>query len=472
MITVPARTRTAIGVAVGLAVLASTVPLWDAAGAHAADSLTHFLLAVVVILVTCQALAALARRFNQPPVLGEMIGGLVLGPSLLGVVWPSAGGFLFSPGVVEGLDKVAQLGLIIFVFLLGCELRTDRIERKGVVGAAVVAGMGLPWLAGVGIVAVTGDLFVGTDATSGDAMLFVGLAMAVTALPVLARILDDLKLRHTSVGALSISAAAIGDGLLWLVLAFLLAGQGAGNEGLRVLLLGVALVLVTALCVRPLLATLVRRLGSGQSLTVVLVIGALGYSVLTQSIQLHPVVGAFLFGVAVPRDSLVVERICQQLEGFTLIILLPLFFAGVGLKTSVGLLAAAPGAWLVFAAVLVAAVVTKLVGAGGAARLAGMPRAEALRFGILMNCRGVTELVVLIIGYQAGLINQLAYTVLVLVAILTTAATGPLVRWSLRRTGQVEPPRTPPEAGGRGHPLVPGASTEREEAKTDLGGVP
>jgi Kef-type K+ transport system membrane component KefB len=467
VITVPARARTAIGVGVGLAVLASTVPLWDTAGSHTADSLTHFLLAVVVILVACQALAMLARRFHQPGVLGEMIGGLLLGPSLLGALWPAASGYLFPPGVIEGLDKAAQLGLIIFVFLLGCELRTDRIERKGVVGAAVVGGMGLPWLAGIGIVAVTGDLFVGTDATPGGAMLFVGLAMAVTALPVLARILDDLKLRHTSVGALSISVAAIGDGLLWLVLAFLLAGQGASGQGLRVLLLGIALVLVTALCVRPLLATLVRRLGSGRSLTVVLVIGALAYSVLTQSIELHPVVGAFLFGVAVPRDSLVVERVCQQLEGFTLIILLPLFFAGIGLKTSVGLLAAVPVAWLVFAVVLVAAVGTKVAGAGGAAWLAGMPRAEALRFGMLMNCRGVTELVVLIIGYQAGFINQLAYTVLVLVAVLTTAATGPLVRWSLRRTGQVEPLRSPAVADGRDHTPVPG--TPMEEAKTDLG---
>jgi Kef-type K+ transport system membrane component KefB len=156
--------------------------------------------------------------------------------------------------------------------------------------------------------------------------------------------------------------------------------------------------------------------------------------VLTQLIQLHPVVGAFLFGVAVPRDSLAVERIGQQLEGFTLTILLPLFFAGVGLKISVGLLGTDPFTWLVLAGVLVAAVVTKVVGAGGAVRLAGMPPNEALRLGFLMNCRGVTELVVLTIGYQANLINQLAYTILVLVAVITTAATGPLVRWSLNRT--------------------------------------
>ncbi|WBB57560.1 cation:proton antiporter [Verrucosispora sp. WMMD573] len=467
--TLSTRVRTLLGATVGLVVLASTVPLWDTAGSHDGGTLTRFLLAVAVVLVTCQVCAGLARRFGQPSVVGEMVGGLVLGPSLLGAVWPAATGFLFPPAVTEGLDQVAQLGLVIFVFLLGCELRIDRIERKGVVGAVVVAGMGLPWLAGMGIVAAAGGLFVGSQGSPVGTMMFVGLAMAVTALPVLARILDDLKLRHTSVGVLSVSAAAIGDGLLWLVLAFLLAGQGAAGGGLRVLLLGAALVLVTVLCVRPLLLALVRRLGSGQSLTVVLVAGAIGYSVLTQSIQLHPVVGAFLFGVAVPRDSLVVERICQQLEGFTLLILLPLFFAGVGLTTSVGLLGTAPITWLVLAGVFVAAVVTKIVGAGGAARLAGMPNGEALRFGILMNCRGVTELVVLSIGYQAGLLNQLGYSVLVLVAVLTTAVTGPLVRWSLRRDGKLGSPASPSGPDRRDHPLVTGAPVQRWDAKqTDL----
>ncbi|WP_432934366.1 cation:proton antiporter [Microbispora sp. CA-135349] len=445
------RARTAIGVSAGLAVVVGTVPLWTASEARTVDSLTHFFIAVAVILVTCQALAALARRLHQPPVFGEMVGGLLLGPSLLGAVWPEGGAFLFQPSVIEGLDKVAQLGLVVFVFLLGCELRTDRIERKGMVAAVVVGGMALPFAAGMGIVLASGDLLAGTSATPTETMLFVGLAMAVTALPVLARILADLKLEKTSVGALSMSAAAIGDGVAWLTLAFLLAGQGGTSQGLRVLLLAAALVLVTALCVRPLLAMLVSRLGSSQSLTVVLIAGAIGYAVLTQSVQLHAVVGAFLFGVAVPRDSLAVERVGQQLEGFTLTILLPLFFAGVGLKISVGLLGTDPLVWLVLVAALVAAVVGKVAGAGGAVRLAGMPPRDALRLGFLMNCRGVTELVVLTIGYQAHLINQLAYTILVLVAVITTATTGPLVRWSLKHTrgddGGVRAPRTGSRAG-------------------------
>ena len=448
---VPHRARTVVGVVAGLAALAGMVPLLAATGLPAVDSVTHYLIAIAVILMSCQLLAAVARRIGQPPVLGEMVGGLLLGPSLLGAVWPAASAFLFPSAVVEGLGAAAQLGLVVFVFLLGCELRTDRIERKRVVATTVAGGMLLPCVAGAGIVAATGGLFAGQDGAAPTAtMLFVGLALAVTALPVLARILADLQLSETRVGTVALSAAAIGDGGVWLVLAFLLSGQVENGSGWQILLLATALVLVTVLCVRPLLAAMVRRLESSQSLTVVLVAGAIGYAVLTQAIQLHPVVGAFLFGVAMPRNAPCVARISQQLEGFTLIILLPLFFAGVGLSTSVGLLVTAPSALLALIVLLIAAVVSKMVGAGVGARLAGLPARDAIRLGLLMNCRGVTELVVLTIGYQAGLINQLAYTVLVVVAVITTAITVPLVRRATLNNSDANKDATPgaPLAGG------------------------
>ncbi|MDQ3577707.1 MAG: cation:proton antiporter [Actinomycetota bacterium] len=444
------RARTVVGVIAGLAVLAGMVPLLATTGLPAADSVTHYLIAIAVILMSCQLLAAVARRIGQPPVLGEMVGGLLLGPSLLGGIWPAASAFLFPPTVVEGIGAAAQLGLVVFVFLLGCELRTDRIERKGVVAATVAGGMILPCLAGAGIVAASGDLFAGhSGATPAATMLFVGLALAVTALPVLARILTDLRMSETRVGTVALSAAAIGDGVVWLILAFLLSGQVGNGAGWRILLLAAALVLVTILCVRPLLAAMVRRLESSQSLTVVLVAGAIGYAVLTQVIQLHPVVGAFLFGVAMPRNAPCVARISQQLGGFTLIILLPLFFAGVGLGTSVGLLAT-PSALGALIVLLIAAVVSKVVGAGVGARLAGLPKPDAIRLGLLMNCRGVTELVVLTIGYQAGLINQLAYTVLVVVAVITTAITVPLVRWVARHKPDADNDATPSAPMARG----------------------
>lgn len=163
--------------------------------------------------------------------------------------------------MLRELDRIAQLGLVVFVFLLGCELRTDRIERKGVMAAAVVGGMALPCAAGAGIVLATGDLLTGPTTTPVRSMLFVGLTVAVTALPVLARIVADLGLARTDIGALSLSVAATGDGVLWLTLAFLLAGRDEAGHGTRIVLLATVLVLVTVLCVRPLLALLVRKLG-------------------------------------------------------------------------------------------------------------------------------------------------------------------------------------------------------------------
>jgi len=444
--------RAWLGAAAGLLGLAGAAVAWgpglfrgQARGGEV-DPVARFLLAVALVLLVCHVFGELLRRWGQPPVLGEILGGLLLGPSALGLVWPAASGWLFRPDVLVHLDRAAQLGLVIFMFLLGCELRTDQLrggQLRGarVLGLVVVGSMGLPLLAGIGFGLLSVGLLGGSGASASPVSfaLFLGLALAITALPVLARILVDLRLDGTPTGVTALSAAAVGDGVAWTVLAVILAATGrTGTSAVATTAgLAVALVLFVALCVRPALAALdryvSRRAGTEQLLLIALVVGAIGFSAITDLIGLHPVIGAFLFGVAAPRRSPVVAQIGRKIQGFTLAILLPLFFGGVGLKTSIGLLGAHLTHWLVFAAILLIAITTKILGAGGGARLAGLPGRDALHIGILMNCRGITELVVATIGLQYGLINTLGFTILVLVAVITTAATGPLMRVFARR---------------------------------------
>jgi len=407
------------------------------------DQLSRLLTAVTVILLSCHLLGALFARLGQPRVIGEVLGGLFLGPSLLGSVWPAGEHWLFGTDTQNTLSMIAQLGLEMFLFLLGCELHVDKVRARGrTVWSVVLLGMGLPFAVAAAVALTAHSLIMGTNAHLAPYAIFVGLAIAVTALPVLARILVDTGKDGTALGGLALTCAAIGDGITWGALTLVVAAThlNGASDAVAVLAATGVLILVTLLCVRPALAALVRKFealpgSDGQALLMVLVAGALGYSALTQLIGLHAAVGAFLFGAIVPRDSALLTRITGMFQGFTLLILLPLFFAGIGLETSVGLLGSSPAHWFYFCLILLVAMLTKVAGAGGGARLAGIPAGSALRVGILMNCRGVTELVVASIGWQDHLINSLGLTILVLMAVLSTVGTVPLLKLVDRRAG-------------------------------------
>jgi Kef-type K+ transport system membrane component KefB len=318
---------------------------------------------------------------------------------------------------------------VTFLFLLGSEARLDNPRADGrVVAGVAVGGMVLPFAGGVGIAALGQPLIAGSDRHPTAFLLAFGLAVAITAMPVLARILVDMGMDTSRVGRIAMACAAIGDGVAWLALTLILALSGlAGNSGpLTTVVLVAGLVILTFAVVRPLLAWLVRRIGDRA--VPVVIAGAAAYAACTQIIGLHAAVGAFLFGLLLPRHEALVERVRRQLYGFTETVLLPLFFATVGLSTVVTSVTGSADGWLLLAAVVLVATVTKFVGAGSGARLAGLPAKESLRIGALMNCRGVTELIVASICLQYHVVNTLGFTILVLMALLTTAMTGPVLR--------------------------------------------
>jgi Kef-type K+ transport system membrane component KefB len=400
----------------------------------ARSPVTQFLLAMAVIVLVCNLLGSLCARLGQPAVVGEILGGLLLGSSGIGLLWPHAARWLFPPGTLTTLNLVAQLGLVTFMFLLGCELRITGGHREGrAVASITLATTGLPFAVGLLLAGPARAALAGPKAGGVAYYAFVGLALSITALPVLARILVDLNLKETRLGILALSCAAAGDGTAWGLFTIVLAiASGRGAAGVRsIVVLAGTLTLVTFIVVRPgltMLSNYAERAPRAERLTLpILISAALAYAAATEFIGLHPVIGAFAFGVVVPRSP-AVSAVCRQLEGFAVTVLLPVFFAGVGLNLVIKQLGAAPLYWLIFAVLLVAAVVTKFV-----ASLIGMPVArlgakDAFLLGALMNCRGVTEIVVATVGLQAGIIGPLGFTMFVLLALLSTLVTGPLIR--------------------------------------------
>jgi Kef-type K+ transport system membrane component KefB len=425
--------RVAGGVAVVLGLVATVAwQLTRQSNVHDVEPLGRFFVAAAAVLLACHLLGAVASRFGQPRVVGEILGGLLLGPSALGLVWPAAPGWLFPGSVLGPLSTSAELGLVVFMFLLGCELRMDTARsRPRAVAMVAAGGMGLPFALGLVVAFPAGQLVAGPTGQPA-AIFFLALALSITAMPVLARLLVDLGIDRTEAGRLSLATAAVGDGAAWAVLTVILAVATAEGSGILVALAAAAgFLAVTLLVVRPLLAVYVARLESGDRIDILLptlVALAVGFAAVAQIIGLHPFIGAFLFGTVVPSESVVVRQLNRQLRGFTTVVLLPLFFASIGLTTSIGLIGADLSHWLLFGAVLAVAMISKLAGAAAGARLAGWRGREVFVIGALLNCRGVTELVVASIGRQYDLINDLGYTVLVLMALITTAVTSPLVR--------------------------------------------
>lgn len=417
--------------------------------AAATDPLPALLLAVPAVILACRAGAVLIRRFGQPPVIGEITTGILLGPSLLGWLWPASQAWLFPSYVIPFTGMLGNLGLLAFMFLVGLELDLKALRGHSRTAVAVSAtSIALPLALGVPLAL---GLYAGYAPEGVDRLpfvLFVAVSLSVTAFPVLARILTDRGMYATPTGALAMACAAVDDVVAWCLLGVVVATATSGSVLGAVVTAGltVAFVVLMFKVVRPLLARIVARSAAESAerdavLLAVLFSGLCLAALATDRIGVHALFGAFLFGVVTPRADPAVSRGAGRLRAVTVPLLLPLFFVHTGLKTDLELLAADPAQWLWAGAILAVAVCGKWGGSALAARASGRSWPQAATLGALMNCRGLTELVVLNIGLELGVIGPRLFTMLVLMALVTTAITAPAVDRLERRRAKAEHPR-------------------------------
>lgn len=390
-----------------------------------------FFLQVAAILVVCRLFGSMTQRWlGQPRVVGEMIAGVLLGPSLLGAVAPDLQMFLFPPDSKPLLFVIAQFGVGLYMFLVG--LGFDREEfRSNARGAALisVAGMAAPFLAAAVLapwMMQTGGLFA-SQITRLEASLFLGAAIAITAFPMLARIIHERGISGSALGTLSLSAGAIGDAGAWAVIALVLASFGGGAHVAWLAIGGGSGFAVFMIFMAPrLLAGLEGRTGkwAEESLLALVLVLYLLCAWIMDFVGIHAVFGGFLLGTAMPRGKLS-RMIREKLEPVTVVLLLPFFFTFSGLHTELTMLAQ-PALLAIALAVLVVSILAKGGASYLAARVSGQDHASAMAIGALMNARGLMELIVINIGMQRGIIEQNLFSMLVLMAIVTTLMASPL----------------------------------------------
>lgn len=405
-----------------------------------------FFLQLAVILLTCRVVGAMAKYIGQPQVVGEMIAGVLLGPSLLGLLSPSFSEALFPAESKPLLFAVSQVGLSLYMFLVGTEFRTEHFAGRAKTAVAVsVAGMLAPFIFG-GALGVwffyEGSLF--PDKVQWyEAVLFMGASLCITAFPMLARIIVENKLAGTALGTLAIAAGAIDDVAAWCMLAIVVSSFAAEwSTAALAIGGGTAFAFVVLVAVRPALRWLVPTAEKEKQLTagqLVFVLSLLMFaSYLTDRIGVYAVFGAFLLGCAMPR-GVVTADLKQKLEPLTVSLLLPLFFTFSGLNTRLDLVTT-PYLIFISVVVLIAATLGKGVACWGAARLAGEDQRTALAVGALMNARGLMELILLNIGRERGIVGPELFSIMVVMAIATTLLATPVFRYVYPEWNQGQQP--------------------------------
>lgn len=399
------------------------------------------LLQLITIVLTARLLGALFQRIGQPPVIGEIVAGILLGPSLLGAVAPGVSAFLFAPSSTGLLKLFAEIGVLLFLFAVGLELDVDRLRHQAYTAVVVShASIVVPYFLGV-----TLALFLYRDlAPAGVSFvpfaLFMGIAMSITAFPVLVRILRERGMAATQLGNTAITCAAVDDVTAWSLLAMVVAIAGARGvwAATVTIVLTIAFILILVFVVGPLFRRLMARQADreepGKTALAAVLVFFLASALATELIGIHALFGAFLAGVVMPRQRRFRAYLAQRLEEFASVFLLPIFFAFTGLRTRIGLLDDVES-WLLCGLVILVATLGKLGGSMLAARLTGVAWPDAFALGALMNSRGLMELIALNVGYELGILSPRIFAMMVLMALVTTFATGPLLNLADRWRG-------------------------------------
>ena len=393
------------------------------------DILLHVLIALAAVIAVGLFLSKIFAYIGQPPVIGEVLAGILLGPSLIG---PQASAWILPQVAAPTLGVIAQLGVVLYMFIIGLELHMERLrERAPALVAIAQAGIVVPFLLGAVLALYLYPRLSNAGVPFTSFALFIGVAMAITAFPVLARILSDTRLVRTELGGIALSCAATVDVTAWVLLAFVVGvAKAEVGDGLLVAAGTLAYIAVMILIVRPVMRHVVLRWhserlprGAVAFVFVSLLLSALA----TESIGIHAIFGAFVLGAVIPGESAVARTFTRELEPLVTVLLLPAFFAYTGMRTRIDLVVGWE-AWLISALIVLVATVGKLGATMLAARLTGLGWRQAAALGTLMNTRGLMELIVLNIGLELRIITPALFAMMVVMTIVTTMATAPILR--------------------------------------------
>lgn len=388
------------------------------------------ILQIIAIIIVARGIGFFFKKMGQPVVIGEILAGIVLGPSLLGTYFPEFSNFLFAKESLGGLQILSQVGLVLFMFVIGMELNLKVLKNTAYEATVIShASIIIPFALGIGLAYYLYPSFAPTNIPFSSFSLFIGISMSITAFPVLARIVQEKGLHKTKIGALSLICAAINDITAWCLLAVIIAVVKAGSfaSSIYTIVFAIAYVFLMISVVRPFLKKIVSSSKSdislNKTLVVIVFLVLLISSFITETIGIHALFGAFMAGTIMPENIRFRKLFIEKIEDVALVLFLPIFFVISGLKTEIGLIDNS-NLWELTGIIIAVAIAGKFIGSAAAAKFVGQSWKDSLTLGTLMNTRGLMEIVVLNIGYDLGVLNAEIFVMLILMALTTTFMTG------------------------------------------------